>query len=161
MVGSIGMTLKLADLATYAGSELLSNVGLENESLALMLKSYGGSPLMLSLIARELAQGRATAEDLLGIKRPSTELSHFLARIVERLSPDAHRLLELVAVEHLAQVTEDISKLLNRVTAAKAREELISAGLVIDSGGKIRISHEAVRKCVLENLPKGATSTCR
>lgn len=150
----IGTTLSLADLATYAGKELLCNAGLGEEASAMVLERYGGSPLMLSMIGRELSDGKITAEDLLDIDRPGTGLSQLLTRVVAALSPDALRLLVTLAVGQSSHRFDDISQTTDRAAAARALNELVTAGLVADSKGGTSIVHQAIRKWVIENLPK-------
>jgi hypothetical protein len=162
-LASIGMTVTLADLAASSGEELLRNAGLEEQVSIKLLQRYGSSPLLLSMIARELSDGKATAEDLLNIDQMGSGLGQLLTRTVGALSPDARRLLETLAVDQPFHGPDDISQTLDSPAARKAREELATAGLVASSAeGKTRpiVLHEAIRSWVLENLPKGRVGRC-
>ena len=157
-LASIGTNLTLADLAYLFGEDLLRNAGLEEHVSAKLLKRYGGSPLMLSMIARALSAGTATPEDLLNIDQEGTGLGRLLTRTVAALSQDARCLLETLAVDQPLEVPHDISSILESAAAQKALEELATAGLVASSAeGETRaiISYEAIRTWVLENLSKG------
>ena len=157
-LASIGTNLTLADLAYLFGEDLLRNAGLEEHVSAKLLKRYGGSPLMLSMIARALSAGTATPEDLLNIDQEGNGLGRLLTRTVAALSQDARCLLETLAVDQPLEVPHDISSILESAAAQKALEELATAGLVASSAeGETRaiISHEGIRTWVLENLSKG------
>lgn len=157
-LASIGTNLTLADLAYLFGEDLLRNAGLVEHVSAKLLKRYGGSPLMLSMIARALSAGTATPEDLLNIDQEGTGLGRLLTRTVAALSQDARCLLETLAVDQPLEAPHDISSILESAAAQKALEELATAGLVASSAeGETRaiISHEAIRTWVLENLSKG------
>jgi len=157
-LASIGTTLTLSDLAASPGEELLRNAGLEEQVSAQLLQRYGGSPLMLSMIARALSDGKATVEDLLKIDQTGSGLGQLLTRTVGALSPDARRLLETLAVDQPFHGPDDISHTLNSAMASKALEELVRAGLVsLSSETETRpiIFHEAIRNWVRDNLPKG------
>jgi len=159
-LASIGTTLTLADLAACSGEELLRNAGLGEQASVKLLQRYGGSPLMLSMIARALSDGKATAEDLLNIEHMGSGLGQLLTRTVAALSPDARRFLETLAVEQPFHWPNDVSQTLDFAVAPRALEELATAGLVASSAeGETRpiILHEAIRSWVLENLPKGRT----
>lgn len=86
-LASIGTTLTLADLGASSGEELLRNAGLVEQVSEKLLQRYGGSPLMLALIARALSDGRATVEDLLNIDQRGSGLGQLLTRTVGRYLP--------------------------------------------------------------------------
>lgn len=156
-LASIGTTLTLAGLAASSGEELLRNAGLEEQATAKLLHRYGDSPLMLSMMARELSDGKATVEDLLQIGQTGSGLSQLLARTVGALSPDARRLLETLADQPM-HGPDDISHSVDSAKTSKALEELVKAGLVSLSSeteeGPV-IFHEAIRNWVQDNSPKG------
>ena len=156
-LASIGTNLTLAGLADSFVEDLLRNAGLEEHVSGKLLQRYGGSPLMLSMIARELSAGTATADDLLNIDQEGAGLGRLLARTVGALSLDARRLLETLAVDQPLQAPDDTSSTLESAGTRKALEELATAGLVASSAeGETRpiIFHEAIRTWVLENLSK-------
>ena len=154
---SIAMTLTLANLGASYGEEFLRTVGLGEQVSAELLQRYGGSPLMLSIIARALLDGKATAEDLLNTNQSGSGLGQLLTRTVAALSPDARRLLEELAIGHPLHKLEDVSQALDSVVASRALEELATAGLVTSSAeseGRVVIVHEAIRTWVRESLAK-------
>jgi hypothetical protein len=151
----LAMTLTVSDLATSGVEELFRTAGLQEPASVEIMHRYGGSPLMLSMLARELLDGRSTVEDLLS--PDGMELSSFLARRVGRLSPDARRILEALSSQPALEKPVASSEVRDSAVESRALEELAAAGLVnygAKSHAPPEIVHEAVRSWVLKNLSK-------
>ena len=153
-------TLTLGDLSTFSGRDILRNLCLEEHIEVNLLQRYGGSPLMLSIIARELSSGRATADDLINIGSASAALGQLLTRTVSSLSLNARHLLQTIAVHQVFQGLNSIPQPHDSDVDRKSLEELgdcrtRGAGC----GGETRpvMLHEAIRSWVLDNLPKERT----
>jgi hypothetical protein len=156
-LASNATTLSLAGLSRSLGEELLRPVGLSKEASATLLQQYGDSPLMLSIATRALRDGTVTVEDLLNTEQDGLALSQLLRRSVTRLSPDAQRLLEGLAV---GPRLRDVFQAPESDASRSALDELVKAGLVTtgtqgDEGPTI--VHEAIRKWVLDNLQESQT----
>ena len=136
-LASIGTSLTLADLANSFGEDLLRNAGVEEHVLGKLLRRYGGSPLMLSMIVRALSAGTATADDLLNIDQEGAGLGRLLARTVGALSFDARRLLETLAAEQ-PLAPDDTSSTLESARAPESSRRAWRVPAAPSAEGQIR-----------------------
>ena len=139
-------TVSLADLSDPFARELLGSRDLSEADSDRLLSRYGSSPLILSVIARELSAGRLTAEMLLEID-PSTDLSKLLTHVTATLSHDARRLLQQLAADP-PRAPDDACHQFDRTEDEAAMSELEERGLIRRVQGEPRVIHEAIRDWV-------------
>lgn len=98
--------------------------------------------------------------------RPPTRLADLIALRVERLPPDARRVLQAIAVYGDNADSATVTKMVTEGTNLdEARAVLVAAGMIEEmSGGKHRTAHPLIRDVVLATIPaavrRGLHATC-
>jgi len=144
-------TVSLADLSDPFARQLLGSCVSSEVDCDKLLSRYGRSPLILSMIARELSAGRLTAEMLLEID-PSAGLGQLLEHLTATLSRDARRLLQELAAD-TQRTRDDACRQFDRTEREVTMRELENRGLISRVEGEPRIFHEAIRDWAREMQP--------
>ncbi len=97
--------------------------------------------------------------------RAPTRLADLIALRVERLPPDARRVLQAVAVYGDNADDGVVAELVTeRTNLAEATRTLVDAGMILDTNGVYRCGHPLIRDVVLATIPaavrRGLHATC-
>lgn len=139
--GLTRVTLEPLDQHSALALARAANPALDPRAAAAVADRSGGSPFWCELLAR------AQNED--------ADIARIVADRISTAGTDAAVLLDTIAVLGRQATVEDLIAIQGwpEDRLAVAQQELVAAGLVVEEGAAIRISHDLVRAAVETELP--------